>query len=139
MASLPGMTAFAVVIIFAVCILVLMMTARGGDFSDKSFEVLFVRAARFPPNGPRRGWEVVRIGESEHIGVAMRVHSDEGPLVNSFSAEIGRVDERRSVSLQLGAETVIRGVGAAVRNWLRGVKSRKIVRERQARDVYVTS
>jgi hypothetical protein len=123
-ASFPGMTALAVIVIFAVFVVVVMMTARSEDFGDKRVEEeASARVAVLPLNGSRRGGEVVRIGESGHISIAPRVHGDAGSLVVAFSAEIGGIDQTRPVGLQLGAEAVIRSI-RAVRTWLRGFKSR---------------
>jgi hypothetical protein len=57
-----------------------MMAARREDFSDKS------SADRFPPEGSRRGWEIIRIGGSKYISGAASIHIDMAYVVKAFSA-----------------------------------------------------
>src|SRR4030095_1243511 len=119
-----------------------MMTAGAGDFSYKTFGAALVRNARFPLDGSRRGRVVVRVGVSEQIGGALRVHCHERALFERSTPEIGGIDQARPVGLQFGNEAVsniIRIIRVSVRTWLRGVKSWKIVRKRIARNVYVAS
>src|SRR5690242_17398508 len=102
MAGFPEMTDSVVIVVF----MVLPITAVGRDFSDKTFGRTFVRNAVFLPKGPRRGGEVVRVGVSEQIGGALRIHGHNRAFFEGSTSEIGGIDQARSVGLQLGNEAV---------------------------------
>src|SRR5687767_9559581 len=97
-----------------------MMAARREDFSDKS------SADRVPPEGARRGWEIIRNGGSKYIGGATPIHIDTAYAVSAFSAQVSGIDQARPIGFQFGGENVFSRI-EAVRMRLRGVKSRKIV------------
>ena len=62
-------------------------------------------------DGARREGEVGRGGRSGEVTVTARIHRNRVRLVHSASSQVGRVDQRRAVSVQLGDKTVV-GPGA---------------------------
>src|SRR2546423_1082399 len=76
--------------------------AGGGELHHEGGQ----ESAESRPDGARGRGEVRREGQTRHVGVAGGINCDGVPTVGRESAEVGGVDQRRAVAVELRHEGV---------------------------------